>query len=105
MILDILNSRKDISAINDTYISLIPKVKSAFYVKDFRSISLCNVTYKLVSKVIVNRLRASMSSVIHDSQNALVKNRLIIDNIIVSFEAFILWVCVGLMAPTLLLLN
>lgn len=54
----------------------------------FKSISLCNAIYKLVSKVIVNTLCAFMPFVIHDSQSVFIKNILIIDNIIVAFEAF-----------------
>lgn len=43
MALGILNDSKDISAINDTYIALIPKIKSPTLAKDYRPIGLCNV--------------------------------------------------------------
>lgn len=67
---------------------VVPKVKTLAYIKDFRPISLCNVTYKMVSKVIVNRLCAFMPSIIHDRQSAFVENGLITNNIIVTFKAF-----------------
>lgn len=88
MTLDILNDGKDVSAINNTHISLIPTVKNPVFAKDFKLISLCNVIYKLVSKVIFNRLRASMPSIILDNKSAFIENKLITDNMIVAFEAF-----------------
>ena len=45
------------NCVNDTAIILIPKVQFPKELKDFRPISLCNVTYKIVSKCLVNRLR------------------------------------------------
>ena len=45
------------NGVNDTAIILIPKVQFPKELKDFRPISLCNVTYKIVSKCLVNRLR------------------------------------------------
>lgn len=56
IILGFLNNGDDIYAINDTHISLVPETKHPKVVKDFRPISLCNIVYKLISKVIINRL-------------------------------------------------
>lgn len=54
-ILDILNNGAPIEQINHTHIVLIPKKKVCLSTKDYRPISLCNVLYKLVSKVVSNR--------------------------------------------------
>jgi hypothetical protein len=43
--------------LNSTYIALIPKVKNPTSVMDFKPISLCNVMYKILSKVLANRLK------------------------------------------------
>ena len=56
-ILDFLNDGIMLPAINHTNIMLIPKVKNPEKMSDFRPISLCNVIYKIISKVLANRLK------------------------------------------------
>lgn len=53
---------------------------------DFRPIALCNVIYKLVSKVMVNRLKLIFPDIISHEQSVVLQNTLILDNIIVTFE-------------------
>lgn len=83
-----MNNGDDIGAINDTQISLVPKVKNPNVLKDFRLLILCNVVYKLVSKFIVNGLKKCMNSIIHDSQSVFVEDKLITNSLMITFEAF-----------------
>ena len=84
--LDCLNNCKIPKEINCTNITLIPKVKSLELITDFRPISLCNVVYKIVSKVLANRLRDVLPSVVSKNQSAFQAGRVIIDNILMAFE-------------------
>ena len=60
---------------NQTFISLIPKKKGACNFNQFRPISLCNVCYKVISKIIVNKLRPLLSKLVDPAQVAFVPNR------------------------------
>ena len=62
-----LNSGSLISGLNHTCISLIPKVKNPKFVTEFRPIALCNILYKLVSKVLANRLKKVLPYIISES--------------------------------------
>lgn len=79
---DILNQKKTVREWNVTNIALIPKVHSPKFITDYRSISLLNVSYKIVSKVLANQLRVVLSKIISNSQSAFISRRAIADNII-----------------------
>lgn len=72
--------------LKDTNISLIPKKQNPERI-DIRPISLWNVIYKVISKVLANRLKKVIDSIISDSQSAFIPGRLITDNIMIAFEA------------------
>lgn len=85
-VLHVLNSRGSIKGINETFIALIPKKNSPAKVSDFRQISLCNVIYKLISKILANKLKKVLPSIISHNLSAFVPGKLIVNNIIVAFE-------------------
>lgn len=63
MVLNVLNTNASLSDIDNTYITLVPKVRMPNKMKDFRPISLSNVVYKLVSKVLANHLKTVLPQI------------------------------------------
>jgi len=80
-VLDFLNSGNIVPEINYTHIVLIPKVKYPEKMVDFHSISLRNVIYKIISKVLANGLKHILPQLISPTQSAFVSGRLINDNV------------------------
>lgn len=72
--------------VNCTNVALIPKVKTPQYMTQLRPISLCNVLYKIGSKVLANRLKPLLHQFISPFQSAFVPGRLISDNSLLAFE-------------------
>ncbi|XP_024178589.1 uncharacterized protein LOC112184556 [Rosa chinensis] len=69
-----------------TYVALIPKVREVVNMSHLRPITLCNVIYKIVSKVLANRLKSFLPTIISPQQSAFVPDRLISDNTLVASE-------------------
>lgn len=65
---------------------LIPKSRQARLVSNYRSISLCNVSYKIVTKVIANRMKFILNDIIDECQSAFISGRFISDNMIIGQE-------------------
>ena len=85
-VLDYLNSGVMGPDVNHTNIVLIPKIKTPKRMSGFRPISLCNVLYKIISKVLANRLKQILPSVISSTQSGFVLGRLITDKLMVAYE-------------------
>jgi len=71
---------------NHTNLCLIPKITQPKLMQDFRPISLCNVTYKIISKILVKRLKEVFSSVVSENQAAFIPGRIITDNVLIAHE-------------------
>ncbi|XP_026430513.1 uncharacterized protein LOC113327548 [Papaver somniferum] len=73
---------------NHTTITLIPKNDAPSNPNEFRPIGLCNVVYKIISKLLADRLRPILQFMIIPYQSAFVPNRAIHDNIDIATELF-----------------
>eukprot|EP00253_Pinus_taeda_P036633 PITA_36633 len=72
---------------NPTFLALIPKDKGATDFRRFRPISLCNTSYKLIAKIIANRIKKILPTIIPENQGGFIKGRKILDNIVLVQEA------------------
>ena len=78
----------DLQHINKTYFFLIPKLHDPKDLNDFHPIYCCNVIYKVISKVLANRLKPFLDSIISITQSAFILTQMITDNALVAFDTF-----------------
>lgn len=75
-----------IGQVNNTLLTLIPKGDEPSQASHFRPIALCNVIYKIVTKIITQRLRDIMPYVVAKKQSSFIPGKSTIDNILVLQE-------------------
>ncbi|CAL1366863.1 unnamed protein product [Linum trigynum] len=71
---------------NHTWLTLIPKVDSVENIRQLRPISLCQFVYKVITKIMAERLAGVLPQIVSEGQNAFIKDRQIIDNVLLGHE-------------------
>jgi hypothetical protein len=82
-----LRKKKVGGGTNSTFLALIPKEINPSSFSRFHPISLCNSTYKILTKIIANRLKQIIGRIISNNQGGFIQKRQIVDNIILVQEA------------------
>lgn len=85
-VIQCLHSRSFPDALNDSIITLVPKNVAPEFVTDLRPIALCNVLYKIMAKMVANRLKTVLDKIVDHTQSAFIPGRLITDNVLVASE-------------------
>lgn len=80
----IFATRKVLEFLNKTHITLIPKIQGPKTLGNYRPISLCNIVHKVVTKIIVTKLRLYLEKLLQPQQTAFVPGRKGIDNVIIA---------------------
>ena len=86
MFKDFHEKARFVHSLNSTFIVLVPKIGGVEDIKDFRPISLVNNLYKLIVKVLANRLKKVMSKLVNTAQNTFVVGRQILDASLIANE-------------------
>ena len=68
-------------ALNVTFLTLIPKKDGTLDPSQFRSISICNAVYNIITKVIANRIKSLLHALIVEEQTRYVEGRQTLDGI------------------------
>ncbi|XP_022019022.1 uncharacterized protein LOC110919053 [Helianthus annuus] len=83
---DFFNNGQILKQINHTILALVPKMDTPNTVLDYRPISCSNVIYKCISKIITNRVKGCLGTLVNINQSAFVPGRKISDNILITQE-------------------
>ncbi|RVW15364.1 LINE-1 reverse transcriptase-like [Vitis vinifera] len=86
-LLDFHECGRFVRSLNSIFLVLIPKKPGAEDLRDFRPISLVGGLYKLLAKVLANKLKKVVGKVVSSAQNAFVEGRQILDAALIANEA------------------
>ncbi|CAL1355813.1 unnamed protein product [Linum trigynum] len=80
------STSKMLRSFNHTWLTLITKVENVETMRQLRPISLCQFVYKIISKIMATRLACLLPQIISEGQNAFIRERQIVDNILLGHE-------------------
>ena len=83
---EIFRNGRLLKDLNATVIALIPKTPEASSLADFRPISCCNLAYKIISKILANRLKPLLLECISPNQAAFLSGRSLGENVLLALE-------------------
>lgn len=88
MVQHFFSTRHMLKQMNHSFIVLIPKTENPLMLENFRPINLCNVSYKIITKILATRLRGVLGKLVLDPQAAFILGCAIHDDVIVAHEIF-----------------
>ncbi|GKA70985.1 RNA-directed DNA polymerase, eukaryota, reverse transcriptase zinc-binding domain protein [Tanacetum coccineum] len=77
---------KMLGEVNATLITLVPKSNTPIKVSDYRLIACCNVLYKIISKILTNRIKGALCKLVNPCQSAFIPRRQITNNFLLTQE-------------------
>lgn len=83
---DFFSSNKMLRKFNATTIALLPKITGADKMSQFRPISLCSTVYKVIAKIIKNRLRRIIPEAVQLNQVGFVQGWFLCENVLLASE-------------------
>ena len=83
---DFFCTRKLLNQFNHTLIALIPKVDNPEVTSHFRPISLCSTFYKIIAKILVNRMWPILERLVQPTESTFVPHQAIHDKILLAYE-------------------
>ncbi|XP_071733554.1 uncharacterized protein [Rutidosis leptorrhynchoides] len=83
---EFFNNGRLLGEVNATLIALVPKSDCPQKVGDYRPISCCNVLYKIISKILADRIKGVLDDLVDENQSAFIPGRQISDNVLLAQE-------------------
>lgn len=83
---DFYNGNADLQSINESFITLVPKIQNPITVNDFRPISLLNCSLKVITKLLADRLQSKTLQLVHQNQYGFIKSHSIQECLAWCFE-------------------
>jgi hypothetical protein len=83
---DFYNGNADLQSINESFITLVPKIQNPTTVNDFRPISLLNCSLKVITKLLADRLQSKTLQLVHQNQYGFIKSHSIQECLAWCFE-------------------